>query len=139
VNNFSFSDISVGLEKSFVANIDEAKMNSFLVITGDNNPLHVNAEFAKERGFLDKVCYGMLTSSFYSTLVGVYLPGRHAILHGIDIQFMKPVYSGDTLTIIGKVSYMNEAYKQIEVKAQILNQHSIKISKALIKIGISNG
>lgn len=138
MNTYSFSEITINLEESFVVLIDETRISSFLKITGDISPLHVNAEFAKERGFLDKVSYGMLTASFYSTLVGVYLPGQYAILHGIDIQFMKPVYAGDELTVIGKVCYINEAYKQIEVKAQILNQNSVKVSKALIKIGISN-
>ena len=78
----------------------------------------------------------MLTSSFFSTLVGVYLPGKYCLLQGIDIQFSKPVYIDDILTITGKVSYINEAYKQIEIKAIIINQDNEKVSKATIKVGV---
>ena len=85
---------------------------------------------------INRVVYGLLTSSFYSTLVGVHLPGKHCILQGIDIQFSKPVYIGDTLKISGKVSYINEAYKQIEIRAFITNQNNEKVSKATIKTGV---
>ena len=85
---------------------------------------------------INRVVYGLLTSSFYSTLVGVHLPGKHCILQGIDIQFSKPVYIDDILKISGKVSYINEAYKQIEVKAVITNQENKKVSKATIKVGV---
>ena len=80
----------------------------------------------------------MLTSSFYSTLVGVYLPGKSCLLQGIDIQFSKPVYVGDNLTISGEVVYINEAFRQIEIKGKIVNQHNQKVSKATIKVGIVN-
>jgi len=66
----------------------------------------------------------------------VYLPGKYCILQGIDIQFSKPVYIDDILTITGKVSYINEAYKQIEIKAIIINQDNEKVSKATIKVGV---
>ena len=90
---------------------------------------------SKSKGFSDRVVYGMLTSSFFSTLVGVYLPGKYCILQSIDIKFSKPVYIDDILTITGKVSYINEAYKQLEIKAVIINQDNKKVSKATIKVG----
>jgi 3-hydroxybutyryl-CoA dehydratase len=136
MNKYKFSDIKVGLEESFSITVDSSKLDKFLDISGDINPLHVNSEYAKEKGFNDKVVYGLLTSSFYSTLVGVYLPGKYCILQELDIQFSKPVYIDDILTISGKVSYINEAYKQIEIKAIIKNQDNIKVSKATIKVGL---
>ena len=139
MNEYKFSDIKVGLEESFSVTIDSSKLDKFLDISGDINPLHVNSEYAKEKGFNDKVVYGLLTSSFYSTLVGVYLPGKYCILQGLDIQFSKPVYIDDILIISGKVSYINEAYKQIEIKAIIKNQDNVKVSKATIKVGLIDG
>jgi len=137
MNEFEFDTIYIGLQTSFTIDIDEGKMTSFLAITSDINPLHTDAKFAISKGFKDKVTYGMLSASFYSTLVGVYLPGRYSVLHGLNIQFMQPVYAGDTLTIIGEVVFINEYYKQIEIKATIINQDKTKVSKALIKVGIT--
>ncbi len=138
MNEYKFLDIQIGLEESFEVKMDVSKMDKFLDISNDINPLHIDSNYAKEKGFLDRVVYGLLTSSFYSTLVGVYLPGKYCILQGIDIQFSKPVYIDDTLTITGKVSYINEAYKQIEIKAVIVNQKNKKVSKATIKAGVTD-
>ena len=136
MNEYKFSDIEIGLEESFEVKIDASKMDKFLDISNDINPLHVDSNYAEKKGFPGRVVYGLLTSSFYSTLVGVHLPGKHCILQGIDIQFSKPVYIGDTLKISGKVSYINEAYKQIEIRAFITNQNNEKVSKATIKTGV---
>ena len=136
MNEYKFSDIEIGLEESFEVRIDASMMDKFLDISNDINPLHVDSNYAKEKGFPGRVVYGLLTSSFYSTLVGVHLPGKHCILQGIDIQFSKPVYIGDALKISGKVSYINEAYKQIEIRAFITNQNNEKVSRATIKTGV---
>jgi len=136
MNNYKFEDIEIGLEETFSVKIDSSKLDKFLEISGDVNPLHVDKEYSKSKGFVDRVVYGMLTSSFYSTLVGVYLPGKYCILQGIDIQFSKPVYINDILNISGKVSYINEIFKQIEIKATVINQHNKKVSKATIKVGV---
>jgi 3-hydroxybutyryl-CoA dehydratase len=136
MNSYKFVDINVGLEESFSVRVESEKLDKFLKISGDINPLHTDTEYSKSKGFSDRVVYGMLTSSFFSTLVGVYLPGKYCILQGIDIQFSKPVYIDDILTITGKVSYINEAYKQIEIKAVVINQDNEKVSKATIKVGV---
>ena len=136
MNNYKISDIEVGLEESFEVKIDISKMDKFLDISNDINPLHIDSDYAKKRGFSNRVVYGLLTSSFYSTLVGVHLPGKYCILQGIDIQFSKPVYINDTLKISGKVTYINEVYKRIEIKAIITNQENKKVSMAIIKVGI---
>jgi 3-hydroxybutyryl-CoA dehydratase len=138
MNSYKFSDINIGDEESFSVQINTSKLDKFLEISGDISPLHTDSEYSKSKGFVGRVVYGMLTSSFYSTLVGVYLPGKYCILQGIDIQFSKPVYINDILKITGKVSYINEAYKQIEIKAVITNQENKKVSKATIKAGVIN-
>jgi len=136
MNEYKFFDILIGIEESFQVKVDASKMDKFLDISNDVNPLHIDSNYAKEKGFSNRVVYGLLTASFYSTLVGVYLPGKHCILQGIDIHFYKPVYVNDTLMVSGKVSYINEAYKQIEIKATITNEDNKKVSKATIKVGV---
>ena len=136
MNSYKFVDIYLGLEESFKVVITPEKIDKFLEISKDFNPLHVDSEYSKLKGFSDRVVHGMLTSSFLSTLVGVYLPGKYCILQGIKIHFSKPVYIDDKLNITGKVIYINEAYKQIEIKAIIINQDNTKVLKAKIIVGV---
>ena len=136
MNEYKFDDIFIGLEHSFDVSIDASMMDKFLNISQDINPLHTDIKYAQEKNFKDRVVYGLLTSSFYSTLVGVHLPGKYCILQGIDIKFSSPVFIGDKLKVSGKVSYINEAYKQVEIKAAITNENGKKVSRATIKVGV---
>ena len=137
MNSYTLADIPLGLSQSFDVVVTDSMMDQFGSITADVNPLHLDSAFAREMGFSDRVVYGMLTASFYSTLVGVYLPGRYALFHGIDAGFNAAVFVGDRLTVYGSVAYISEAIGRIEIKANITNQHARKVSGARIKVGFN--
>lgn len=136
MNEYRFAALSIGLRESFSVVITKNMLDSFFALSGDVNPLHTNSDYAAACGFQDQVVHGMLTASFYSTLVGVYLPGKFSLLQGADISFQSPVYVGDTLSVEGEVKYLNEAYRQMEVSARILNQHGNRVSKAKLRVGL---
>lgn len=101
MNEYTFDELSVGQKESFTAEITEEMMDKFRDISGDVNPLHTDAEFAKCKGFPGRVTYGMLVASLYSRLAGVYLPGKNCLLQSVQSDFMRPVFAGDTLAIEG--------------------------------------
>ena len=136
MNSYHLADMQIGLSHSFNVTITHEMMDQFCSLSGDINPLHTDTEFAMAHGFSDRVVYGMLTASFYSTLIGVYLPGRYALLQTVHTAFIAPVFSGDTLNIFGEVVSRHEVLRQIEVKAHITNQHGKKVSRAKIWTGI---
>jgi len=136
MKEYKFNDINIGLGESFEVLITDSMVDSFREITGDINPLHTDCNYAKSKGYPDMVVYGMLTSSFYSTLVGLYLPGKHSLLQGINILFNNPVFVGDKLIIYGEVTNINETYKQLEIKSFVTNQNNKKVSKAKIKAAL---
>ncbi len=107
----------------------------FAALSGDGNPLHVDEEYATAAGFPGPVLFGMLTSALYSRLVGVYLPGRFALLQGIDLDFSAPCHAGEPLHVAGEVVYMNEAYQRFEIKATIRKADKKLVSKAIIRVG----
>ncbi len=136
MNKYLIEDIVVGMSEEFSAKITDDMMEMFKNITGDINPLHCDEEFAKSRDYNGRVVYGMLTSAFYSTLAGVYLPGEHCLLHSVDTKMLKPVYIGDVLTVKGIVSEVHPEMRMFRVKATITNQNNIKVSKAVIQMGV---
>ncbi len=137
MNKFRFEELEVGHKESFEVVVTEKMQSSFLDISGDINPLHCKSDFAKEKGFESKVVYGMLTASFYSTLAGVYLPGENCLFQEADIQFNKPVYIGDKLTVSGEIIEKQDLYKRIVVKAKItVNEKTV--SKAKLTLGVLN-
>lgn len=136
MNCFSFEELEIGHEESFVFELDELKMKQFLMITNDVNPLHNDLEFAKEKGYSEKVVYGMLTASALSTLAGVYLPGEKSLIHSIEVNFVKPVFlSRCPLTVVGKVIEKEERFLRITIKFTIMDKTGDKVSRGIMKIG----
>jgi 3-hydroxybutyryl-CoA dehydratase len=136
MNDYGWQDLAVGLGATFEVLITAQMLDDFARLTGDYNPLHMDPAFAQAAGFPGPVVFGLLTASFYSRLVGMYLPGKWALLHGLTAEFKNPAQTGDYLTISGKISYLNEAYRQVEVKARVVNQNGKIISKATLRAGL---
>lgn len=137
MNEYKFEDIKIGMKEKFQVSITEDMVNSFCKITGDVNPLHNDLEYAKSKGYQEKVVYGMLTSSFLSTLAGVYLPGKYSLIHSVEILFKKPVLISDSpLTIKGKVIEINESFRQFTIRFEILNNKQEKVVRGKMKVGV---
>jgi len=135
MNEYALGDVSVGMAQEFSVTITRAMTTGFVEISGDINPLHVDERYAEGKGFRDRVVHGMLTSAFYSTLVGVYLPGKHCLLQGIKVTFHAPVFAGDHLTIRGEVTHVSESLRVMTVRGSITNQGGDTVSKAQIQVG----
>ena len=137
MNHYRLADLTPGVTESFTATITEEMMAQFYAITGDNSPIHMDADYAAGRGYPGRVVYGMLGASFLSTLAGVYLPGEHCLLHGVDLKFAKPIFIGDTLTVTGVVDEVNDTFREITIKASIVNQDGKKVTRAVIRAGVA--
>lgn len=133
MNAYTIADLELGHTESFTTVITEEKMAQFYALSGDNSPIHMSDEAAKAHGHESRVVYGMLGASFFSTLAGVYLPGETCLLLGVDTKFSKPIYIGDTLTISGTVSEIDETFGTIVVKALIVNQNNQKVTRGVIR------
>jgi acyl dehydratase len=127
INEYFFDEINVGMKKQFNKIISESMVNDFAKLSGDYNPLHVNEEYASKTNFKKRVCHGMLLTSFFSRLIGMYLPGKHALLFSQSLNFVNPCFINDEITIYGKIISKNESTKTIIVNTNITNQEKKKI------------
>lgn len=137
MNSYTLAELRPGMTESFTVTMTEEKMELFRQLSGDESPIHIDAEYAQQRGYPGRVCYGMLGASFFSTLAGVYLPGEHCLLHSVESKFAKPVFVGDTLTVTGVVDEVNETFSEITIKASITNQNGKKVTRGIIKAGVA--
>lgn len=136
MNCYRINDLHLGLSHQFTVTIGNEEQQLFHRLTGDDNLLHCDPLYAQKHGFHATVAYGLLTSSYYSTLVGVYLPGSNCVLQSIDVKFHRPVYLGDTLDVTGEVVYINEPLRVIEIKGLIRRGGNEKVSSAKISVGL---
>ena len=138
MNEYVFDEIEAGMQASFKKKITKEMEDAFRQISGDENPLHKVNEFAREISggkFQSHAVFGMLTASLYSTVAGMYLPGKYSLIHSFEeISFMNPVFVGDELTVEAEVTDKDEAFKLIRLKVTIKNQNNKKVSRAKMKV-----
>ena len=138
MNEYTLNEIGTGMEASFTKTVTEEMEDAFRKISGDENPLHRDDGFAREISggkFQGHAAFGMLTASLYSTMAGMYLPGKYSLIHSFEeLSFIKPVFAGDELTVTGQVADKNEALRLIVLKVVIRNQDNKVVSRAKMKV-----
>ena len=118
---YCFEDIYIGQEETVSSIVDLDKITQFAVITGDNNPVHLDADFAAQTKFQKIVAHGMLTASFVSTILGTKLPGPGCIFISQETQFKRPVFVDDHVTTYAKVIAMDakKCFVTLETKCLV--------------------
>jgi len=126
-SEYSFDEIELGMQKSFKVDISKNMLDVFGRDTGDYNPLHMSEKYASSTSFKKRVCSGMFLSSFFSRLVGMYLPGKHALHISQSLNFVNPCFIGETITVEGKVIDKSPATKIIKLETTITNESGKRI------------
>jgi acyl dehydratase len=68
------------------------EVNRFAEVTGDKNPVHLDAEYAAKTMFKRPIMHGMLSASLFSKVFGTLYPGEGTIYLKQSLQFLKPMY-----------------------------------------------
>jgi len=98
LHGYYIEDLLEGMRAVYTKTITHELVKQFADISGDTNPLHLNETFAAQTRFKKRIVHGMLTTSLWSTLVGTRLPGPGSAYISQELNFIKPVYIGDTVT-----------------------------------------
>ena len=99
-----FEDLSVGQEASLSNTVSEANIVAFAEISGDQNPVHLDAGYAATTMFKERIAHGMLSAAYISAVFGMKLPGPGAIYMSQTLKFKAPVKIGDTVVTTVKVA-----------------------------------
>lgn len=119
----NFDAVQEGDTASLVKTITQADIDKFVELTGDDNPLHVDTEYAGHTPFKEIVVHGMLGASFISTVIGTKLPGPGALWVSQSFEFSLPVRIGDRLTVACTVLRKHPRDRLLELGMRINNQH----------------
>lgn len=98
-----FEDLQLGQEASVSNTVTEATINAFAEVTGDRNPVHVDADYAATTMFKERIAHGMLAAGYISSVFGMKLPGPGAIYISQTMNFKAPVKIGDTVVTTVKI------------------------------------
>ena len=132
----SIDDFHPGQHASFAKTFTEEDVEHFIAITGDVNPLHVDEDYAAQTQFGRRVLHGMLTASLFSTMVGMFLPGRGAVYRSQTLSFLRPVHAGDTVTAHFVVRDIDRAKHRLTIDAWIENGAGERVIEGVCEAGL---
>ncbi len=116
VCTYDIADIEEGMSVHYTVLLSREAVNAFAELSGDISPLHVDEGFGRSSLFGGNLVHGMLIVSHFSSLVGVFLPGRNALLAGMDVSFVKPVPVGSEITVSAAVRSVQKGSRMIGLK-----------------------
>lgn len=99
LENRPYNTLSLGDSATFEKTLTEKELVLFAAVSGDVNPVHLDADFAKTTMFGEQIAHGMWSGSLISAALATTLPGPGTIYMSQDLSFRRPVKLGDTLTV----------------------------------------
>ena len=109
---YAFEDLQLGMEASFARTVTEQDIVTFAAVTGDKNPVHLDAAYAAKTMFKERIAHGMLTAGYISAVFGMELPGPGAIYVSQTLNFRGPVKIGDKVIAMVRVAELIAAKRR---------------------------
>jgi 3-hydroxybutyryl-CoA dehydratase len=119
--------IKIGDTASLTKTFSDEDVRAFARISGDNNPVHLDEDYAAQTIFKKRIAHGMLTAGLISAILGTQLPGEGTIYMGQSINFKAPVYLDDTITATVTVIKMHERKPIATLETVCTNQDGVVV------------
>lgn len=119
--NTPYDALEVGQTASYSETITERHIQLFAELSGDRNPVHLDAEYAAKTIFKERIAHGMISGALISAAVACELPGPGTIYLGQQMSFQKPVKLGDTLTVRLEILEKLPKFK-VRIATRVFNQ-----------------
>ncbi|MFQ5774760.1 MAG: MaoC family dehydratase [Kiloniellaceae bacterium] len=114
-HGYFLDDLSVGMTSVYGKTVTDADIVMFAGVSGDTNPIHLDAHFADQTAFKGCIAHGMLSASFISTVLGTRLPGPGCVYLSQTLKFRAPVKAGDTVTARVTIKNISPDTKRVTV------------------------
>ncbi len=123
ISNHTYNEITIGQTATYSKHIDERDVQLFAAVSGDVNPVHLDAKFAATTQFGEPIAHGMLSGAIISAAIAMELPGPGTIYLNQSLRFRLPVKPGDTITVKLEVTEKNDKRGFVTLDCKVVNQH----------------
>jgi acyl dehydratase len=131
-----FEDFAVGDKViSHGRTVTEADIVAFAALTGDYNPLHCDAEYAKNTVFGERIAHGLLGLAIAQGLVERlgFIAGTVEAFLGLEWKFRGPIKIGDTVHVEAQVARKKEMQRMgggiVILDVAVVNQKGEAVQK----------
>ena len=121
------ADYYIGEQASLTKTITESDVTTFAGLIGDHNPIHTDDEYARKSRFGKRLAHGVFTGGLISAVLGNKLPGPGSIYLSQQLEFLAPVFIGDTITAVVEVTSWRPEKRIITFKTDAYNQEEMQV------------
>ncbi|MBT8764678.1 MaoC family dehydratase [Metapseudomonas boanensis] len=126
VTNIPYDALEVGQKASFAKTVEERDIQLFAAVSGDRNPVHLDAEYAAGTMFKERIAHGMFTGALISAAIACEMPGPGSIYLGQQLRFTRPVKLGDSLTV--ELEILEKLPKnRVRIATRVFNQNAEQV------------
>lgn len=125
---FGFEELTLGQTATYSKTLTETDLILFAHTSGDVNPVHLDAGFAAETPFGERIGHGMWLGALVSAAIATRLPGPGSVYRGQTLQFKKPVLLGDTATVTLTVSDLKARVRLVKIHCEVHNQNGVLLA-----------
>lgn len=108
-----FEDLEIGMTAVLSRTITESDIVLFAGVTGDTNPVHLDAVYAEQTLFKGRVAHGVLAAGLISAVLGTKLPGAGSIYTDQKLKFLAPIRIGDRVIARVTVKELRPAKRRV--------------------------
>ena len=134
ISQYRLEDIEPGFTQNFSVRVTKAMINEYAKLTGDFSPIHMDEEYARTTKFGQRICHGMLLSSFFSRLIGMHLPGKNGLLLSYSLRHLLPCYVNQVIVVEGTVLDKSPATRVITLKAVVRDSLGKVLVDGVLKV-----
>lgn len=122
ISNYTYDEITIGQTATYSKQIEARDIPLFAAVSGDVNPVHLDATYAATTPFKGCIAHGMLSGAIVSAAIAMQLPGPGTIYLGQSLRFSLPVKAGDTLTVNLEVTDKKDKRRMVTLDCKVYNQ-----------------
>ncbi|SFM68862.1 MaoC/PaaZ C-terminal domain-containing protein [Marinobacter pelagius] len=126
LENVTYDELNEGDTATFTRTLTEDDLYLFAAVSGDVNPVHLDAEFAANTMFKERIAHGMWSGSLVSAALATVMPGPGTIYLEQNLSFKRPVKLDDTITVKLKV-LRKEPKNRVVVECDVRNQNDQQV------------
>lgn len=134
LQNITFDEIEIGQRATYSKRVEERDIQLFAVVSGDVNPVHLDAAYAAGTPFEERIAHGMLTGAVISAALALELPGPGTIYLGQSLRFRAPVKIGDTVTVELEVTEKRARGHRVTIECKALNQAGTAVATGTAEV-----
>jgi acyl dehydratase len=122
ISNYTYNELTIGQTAVYAKRVEQRDIQLFAAVSGDVNPVHLDAEFAAGTAFKGCIAHGMLSGAIISAAIAMELPGPGTIYLGQTLRFTAPVRPGDTISVRLEVTDKKDKRNTVTLDCKVYNQ-----------------